>query len=289
MLRISAPATSANLSVGFDTLGIALDLFNVFLFEDSDEFIYKGFAKHLSNDHNLVVTSYVSFVKQFGDVKELKKVKVTLEKQEIPLSRGLGSSASCILAGVFAANHFHHLHVSFDECVEFAAALEGHSDNVFACAYGGLTASLQLEDQYHYDKFKVNGDYKFTLMIPETIGSTKMLRSVLPKKVDFKDAVNNLSRMVFVPRLFEEVNIKRLKDILSDKLHEVYRYPTIPSHEEIQDLSKDEELVVCISGSGPTVLLISTKDINYKLTSFENAFEIKKVNVSKGISLEVVK
>jgi len=288
MIKISVPATSANLSVGFDTLGIALNLYNTFIFEESDSFELVNFPEELNNEDNLVKKSYIDFFNHFSKSKDIKKVTITLDKQEIPVSRGLGSSASCILAGVFASNDIHHLEIPFDECVAFAAKLEGHSDNVFACAYGGLVASVELGGTYYYEKFLVNALYQFYLMIPGVKGSTKTLRSVLPKKVEFTDAVHNLSRMIFLPKAFEDEKFDLLKDLLSDKLHEEYRYPYIPIYQKIKSLSLEEDLIVCVSGSGPSLLVISVDDITNKLDEYSSVYEIKEVTVSRGIKIEVI-
>ena len=93
--------------------------------------------------------------KQFLDETKVIPVKVSLVKEDIPISRGLGSSASCILAGVLAANKIHGFNQSLEECASFASKLEGHPDNVFACAFGKLTASFQSESKYLYDVFYV--------------------------------------------------------------------------------------------------------------------------------------
>lgn len=286
MLLIKTPATSGNLAVGFDTLGLAVNIYNEFSFEVSNEFVLIGFPNKLDNEENLVLSSYLAFSREYLSEKEIKKVRISLVKNEIPVSRGLGSSATCILAGVIAANHFNKIGKTFKECVEFSAKLEGHGDNVFACAYGFLTASTALGETFHYQNFKVDSKYRFFMLIPETLGSTKVLRSVLPKKVDLEDAVYNLSRIVFVPKLFETNNFTLLKKILTDKLHQQYRYPYLPLYNDIQKLGKRDDLIVCISGSGPTVLVISENDITKTLEHLSSMFTIKEVFISEGLTQE---
>lgn len=288
MLLIKTPATSGNVAVGFDTLSLALNIYNVFSFDESNSWDLSGFPEDLAGEDNLVLASYLAFSSKYITKQKVKKLKITLVKNDIPVSRGMGSSATCILAGVIAANHFNKLDKSFNECVEFSAQLEGHSDNVFACAYGGLTASVFLDDSSYYETFKVNSYYKFYLLIPDTKGSTKELRTVLPKKVSLDDAVYNLSRITFVPRLFEEINFPVLKQVLTDKLHQQYRYPFIPLYSDIQSLSERDDLIVCISGSGPSVLVISTKNIEKDLLNFKSVYKVKEVSVSEGLAQEVI-
>lgn len=288
MIRIKTPATSANLSVGFDTVGIAFNLYNIFSFKEASENRLIGFPKLFSDENNLVLSSYMKFALKYLDKKNICLVEITLEENMIPESRGLGSSASCILAGVFASNHLNNLNRSFKECVAFACELEGHSDNVYACAYGYLTASLKHDRGYINATYPVNEKLSFNLMIPKVTGSTKQLRDILPKRVDFSDAVYNLSRIVFLPEAFLKGNLEKLKIILSDKLHETYRYPYIPKYEEVKALGKRTDLVVCLSGSGPSVLLITTKQDLKIPDSLIEVYDLKKVELSKGLKIEVV-
>lgn len=288
MIKIKTPATSANLSVGFDTIGIAFNKYNIFSFKENDKYIVKGFRKAFSVDSNLVLESYLKFSKNNLTEENIKKVEITLEENNIPVSRGLGSSASCILAGVFAANEINKLNKTFRECVDFASDLEGHGDNIYACAYGFLNASLKDNGNYIHKLYEVSENLNFHLLIPSQEGQTKQLRNILPKKLDYSDAVFNLSRVIFVPDAFKNGDFKLLKIILKDQLHEKYRYPFIPMHEEIKKLSNRDDLIVCISGSGPSVLIISEKtniDIPKQL---QEIYKLVKVNVSKGTQIEVI-
>lgn len=146
MLRIRVEATSANVCVGFDVLGIALNLYNEFTFEKSDEFKFKGFLPEFSNiKNNMVYDSYIEVFKQ------LKKepIPVTIGfNGDIPVSRGLGSSSSLIVAGVFAANEMLNRPLSKNECFDICARIEGHPDNVAPAIYGGLVASYKKDDSY---------------------------------------------------------------------------------------------------------------------------------------------
>ena len=286
MLIIKTPATSANLSVGFDTLGLALNLYNEYKIENSDEMLFYGFNDFENDIDNLFQYSYSKFYEKYASKNTMKKIKCTLTKNDIPISRGLGSSASMILAGVLASNSFNNLNISFDECVEFAASVEGHSDNVFACAYGKLTASTYIDSGYYHQTFDVDSNYIFYILIPSRKGSTKVSRSLLPKKILLEDAVNNLSKIVMLPTLFGKYNFDLLKKILVDKVHEQYRYPYIPLYNDIKKESEKENRIISISGSGPSVLMIS-KDHEINIPDVSKIYSIKRVYVCQGLTMEV--
>ena len=288
MIKIKTPATTSNLSVGFDTVGIALNIYNVFSFKEHKKNVVKGFKSSFSVNSNLVLKAYIAFALKYLEEKEIKNVEITLEENNIPVSRGLGSSASCILSGILAANEINKLHKSLDECVNFACELEGHSDNVFACAYGFLNASCKSGDKYIHKVYEISNSLNFYLMIPPQEGQTKELRNILPKKIDFTDAIYNLSRIIFLPDAFKKGDFKLLKNILKDELHEKYRYPYIPLYNEIKQLSTREDIIVSISGSGTSVLLISDLETIEIPEILRNVFKLIKVDISEGTKIEVI-
>lgn len=279
--RVKTPATSANLGVGFDTLGIALSLYNEFQFESSHDDTFIGFqARYQNKKYNLVYKAYAAFFKTYGK-GSYQAVKMTLIKQDIPISRGLGSSASLILAGVFASNHLHQIHVSFDDCVSFAATFEGHPDNVYACAYGGLISVIKQEDKYIHQALEVSDKLHFHLLIPREKGYTKKLREALPKHVSLIDAVHNSSRMSVLPAAMKQGDMNLLKVVLDDRLHEPYRIPRLPNQDIINHLK--EKYLILISGSGPTLFIITD---DQKLSLDEQELEghsYRVVSVSLGL------
>ena len=282
-MKISVPATSANLGIGFDTLGLSLSLYNIFEIKKSKTSAILNYIGLL--DDHLVYQAYKAFFKFHGK----PKINVTIEalQQEIPISNGLGSSAACILAGVIAANKIGDLGASFDECVNFCANYEGHPDNIFAAAYGGLIAVYKEKNEYHYQKFPIHESFKFNILVPEAKGKTSDLRKAIPKQIDHKDAIHNLSRIIHLPKAFERGDFNELKRLINDRLHEPYRYPFIPHHEAILSLKEMRDLLVTISGSGLSLLVISSKDINVYLTeTIKESYQVINVDVSKGIIIE---
>lgn len=289
MIRITTPATSANLAVGFDSLALALSKYNTFTFTRSELTIFEGFETSLSTDSNLVFLAYTAYLKSLFPRREVQPVTITLEHQGIPISKGLGSSASCILAGVLASNHLHELGKSTEECVAFAAEYEGHPDNIYACMYGGLTSVFATTSGYIHHTFDVLQFLHFTLLIPETKGQTKSLRQAIPNMIPLEDAVFHTSRMIHIPRAFAEADLDLLKQLLQDRIHEQYRYPSIPELDNLMTVKNNVDGIMMISGSGPSILVISNHDISSQLASLTNTFELVDVKIASGTRVEVHK
>ncbi len=254
MLTIKVPASSANLGCGFDALGIALNLNNTFTFEKSVAFILKGFESSIAED-NLVCAAY-NFVFEYLK-KEVVPVKITQEEAQILISRGLGSSASCIVAGVYAANYFLDSILTQEECLSLATMIEGHPDNVCASALGGLVSSFIKDNIVKAASYPVSQDISFYVAIPNFTLSTEDARKVLPEMLPLTDFVFSLSRAIQLPYAFSKGDISLLKVLMDDKIHEPYRLPLIKNALEIKNDLKDLDVAVAVSGAGPSLLLIS--------------------------------
>lgn len=282
MFRIRVEATSANVCVGFDVLGLALNLYNEFTFKEADDFSFVGFETEFANKKNNLV--YDSYIKVF---EKLNKKVIPVEigfKGDIPVSRGLGSSSSLIVAGVFAANKMLGNPMSKDECFDICANIEGHPDNVAPAIYGNLVASYKVNDKFVPVVYNVNNELKFIVVIPNYKLSTHEARGVLPKELSYADIINNTSRIVNIPKAFNEGNIQLLLDLFNDKMHEPYRAKLIKEYSILKDICKKEELPFAISGSGSTMLIIS-KDLNI-LNKLKNInCDIKVLEVGEGIKI----
>lgn len=285
MLRIKTPATTSNLGVGFDCLGLSLNLYNVFEFTASNTFELSGFSKAYI-DNNLVLNAYKSLCSEFK-VNQPKPITISLIENNIPVARGLGSSASCILAGALAANHFNQLNLELEDIARFTADYEGHPDNAYACLFGGLVSILKEENTYIYDTFNVSKELYFSLMIPNVLGKTETLRNILPKQINLNDAVYNLSRMIHLPKAFSNGDFALLKTLLKDKYHEKYRASFIPRFCDIKSLANAYQIIQLISGSGPTLFMISKTNNFEKLSRFEE-YKIVPVSIAHGTVLEVI-
>lgn len=284
MFKVIVNATSANLSIGFDVLGLALDIKNEFGFSKSDSFNFVGFDKEFSNKENNLV--YFSYKKVF-DILNKKIIPVTISfKGEIPISRGLGSSSSLIVAGVFGANQILNNPLTKDELFNICAEIEGHPDNVAPAIYGSLVASYKKGNKYIPNIYNVSNKLKFAVIIPEYPISTNEARLVLPKELNYADIINNLSRIINIPKAFNDGDIKLLQDLFNDKLHEPYRGKLIKDFDEIKKIALENNSALSISGSGSTMLLIT---YDYKVLNLFKKFnyEIKEVDLGSGVIIEV--
>ena len=268
-------ATSANVGPGFDTLGICFDLYNEYEYSISDEYIIKEFKeKYCNPKRNLIIKSYEEVFKRLN--KELIYITLKQLKQDIPTSRGLGSSASCIVTGILIANDILGNPLSKDEIFQIASDIEGHPDNVAPLIYGGFTCSFK-EDEYKKIPLTINSKYKFMVCIPSFELSTAKAREVLPKNVNMSDAVFNVSHAIAMIKALETGDMELLKLGKKDKLHEPFRYPLINESEKIIEYANENNAVCLISGAGSTLLLISDKEIK-NLPKLNN-WIYKEVNV----------
>ncbi len=277
MKTVRTYATSANLGPGFDCLGVCFDIYNEYDFEEASGYELEGFYEaFLKAENNLIIQSYE---KVFELKKQkLKYIKLIERVKNIPNSRGLGSSASCIVAGVMIASSILDNPLSMDEIFQIASFIEGHPDNVAPLVYGGLTCSFKNE-KYHTIKYNVDKDFIFTVCIPSFELKTSDARRVLPKEVTMKDAVSNIAHTVGIIKALETGDLNLLKQAAVDKLHEPYRFPLIKGSNDVIDFGKENDAVTFISGAGSTILLISKKHLDFKY----NDWQIKEVKVlNKG-------
>lgn len=274
---VKVPASSANLGIGFDTLGLALNLYNEFEFitVPADQLV--GFPE---DDDNLVLKAYKAFEAHYK--KPHLPVRIKLLSNNIPISRGLGSSASCILAGIIAANHILKIRASYEKCVSFAADLEGHPDNIYAAAYGGLISVYNDNGDYYNNTFEIHPKLEFYLLIPEQQASTEDLRKALPDGLPYSDIVHNLSRIISLPDAFKAGNIASLRRLLDDRLHEPYRFEHLVEPKLVRSLKLYDNLVVLISGSGNTVLIIGRQIDDAIFDKLNPYYKIKQAQVHYG-------
>lgn len=284
MLLVKVNATSANVCVGFDVLGLALNINNEFGFKKANAFSFKGFEKQYCNKkNNMVYDAYCKAFEYLG--KELIPVEISF-KGEIPVSRGLGSSSSLIVGGLVGANAVLNNPLSIDEIYNLACQIEGHPDNVAPAIYGGLISSFKTDKGYKSIPYEVSKDLKFIVIIPPFKLSTYDARKALPKVLPYADIVNNLSRIINVPLAFKNGDVKLLKELFNDKLHEPYRGKLIKDYFNIKESLKDLECAFAISGSGSTMLAI-TKDVDAVLEKLKDySYETKVLEIGGAVKVE---
>jgi len=261
MFEIKVPATSANMGPGLDTLGVAFKLYNRFIVEEIETGLeILGCDEKFANSNNLV---YRSMLKIFEKIERAPKgVRLTF-KTDIPVSGGLGSSATCILAGVAAANRLCGDILTKQDILDFACEIEGHSDNVSPALFGGMTVSIMNEGSTHYNKIPISGGIKFCALIPKLQLSTEDSRAVLPKTIPLENAVYNVGRVSMLIVSLVNGDYKGVKLACKDKLHQPYRMGLIKNYLEITSFVKESEaLGVFLSGAGPTIMVMLKKDDN---------------------------
>lgn len=280
--RISVPASSANLGPGFDVLGLALDLANSCEFKLSDN--KEDFEENLET--NLIYKAYKYAFDFYGE--EALPVDFDVDTN-IPLSRGLGSSASCIVMGIMAA--FDVMNRDFDkkEILKLATKMEGHPDNVAPAIFGNAVASILKDDEVYLEKFEISNNFKFLAIIPDFKLPTKEARDALPKTYSKEDAVFNLSRLSMVILSLISGNEENLKVALDDKIHEPYRLKLIPEIDDIEKIIDDSDaLGHYLSGAGSTIMVVlkaddntSEDEIKNKLDKLSNSYEVRLLDIDE--------
>ncbi|MDY4010385.1 MAG: homoserine kinase [Fusobacterium gastrosuis] len=255
MIKITVPATSANLGPGFDTMGLALNIFNSFYVEKSDRLAIENVPEEFRNRSNLFVKAY-----DITLAKKNKKADVYVKfETEIPISRGLGSSSTLVVAGVLAANYLHDLNLSMQEMLNICNDIEGHPDNVAPCLLGGFVSTVVDEGIPYSKRIDIDKKFFFTVMVPDFEVKTADARAVMPKQIKISDAVYSLSRAISLCFALKDGDEEKVKVSFDDKIHEPYRRLLIPDYEELRkEVLKKGALAFLISGSGSTCLVIST-------------------------------
>lgn len=263
MMEIRVPATSANMGPGFDCLGVALDMFNTFYVEEIESGLQiEGCEEEYKNENNLVYRSMQKCFEKAG--YNPKGIKIRIEG-EIPKSRGLGSSASCIIGGILAANEISGRRLNSREILELATEIEGHPDNVSSALYGGMQVSIREGSSVFNERIELPGGIKFCAIIPDFTLSTREARNILPNKVSYKDAAFNIGRASLLIAALSRGNFDLLKAACMDKIHENYRGSLIRNYYEIINASNYlNPAGVFLSGSGPTIMnIVREEDRNF--------------------------
>lgn len=252
-VQVRVPATSANIGPGFDCLGVALNLYARFTCEIIDSGLeITGCPEIYRNEENLFVKAFRRAEKEIG-VKSAP-IRVHIDT-DIPVSRGLGSSASLWAGGVSAANALNGSKLSKEKLVELCNELEGHPDNIAPAVMGGMCASFVEDGRPVTVQVDVSDNIGFIALIPNFETETKAMRAVLPKEIPFADAVFNLSRLAVMLHGFERGKLELIAKALDDRLHHPYRKHLICEYPRAERAALGAGCAAfCISGSGSTCL-----------------------------------
>src|SRR5512139_1319125 len=233
-ITVKVPATSANLGPGFDSLGLALDLWNEAEFIPTNDkkisltIAGEGREKLPTGASNAIVDAALQVYNLAGKPYHGMRIHCL---NRVPLGSGLGSSSAALLTGMLGANAMIGEPFSRDEILKLAIETEGHPDNVAPAMLGGLVASIVYENRVVSMKLpaKANhGSIHATIVLPDFDFPTKQARAILPKQVDRKDAIYNISRAVLVTEALRTGDLELLGIAMKDSLHQPYRLPLIP-------------------------------------------------------------
>ena len=297
MLEVIVPATSANIGPGYDCLGIALNLYNKFYFEEIDEgIIIENKEKEYLNEDNMVYQSMLYFFEKVKPSIVPKGIKIKIV-DDIPICRGLGSSATCIVAGLMGANYLSKSNLNKEKILKLATEIEGHPDNVAPAIYGNMIVSFMENEKIYHDTIKVPKHLRFCALIPDFELSTEKARAVLPKTIDHKDGVFNVSRATLLVTAFMNNNLELLKVACKDKFHQEYRSPLINDYDKIVSYSnKLNCLGTFLSGAGPTIMSLTYDDDKYflpkmksYLSTLDDKWQIKDLHCDyNGVVLNII-
>ena len=252
-------------------MGCALGLYNTLTFTQSEELSFSGCEAAYQNENNLAYQAYCRVLTALGLEKECVKIDIDAN---IPVSRGLGSSAALLAAGAVAANALHGSPLSKEQLLAICTELEGHPDNVAPALLGGLTASFMAGDEVVSVSYDVHSDLRFVALIPNFPLSTHAARSVLPAFVPHDDAVFNTAHAAVLPKALALGDEKLLALALQDRIHQPYRRRLVHEYDELERLAAENGCgAFCISGAGPTLLAL-TKDGDFARRMAEGASKL---------------
>lgn len=269
-ISVKVPATSANIGPGFDCFGLALPIYNTItveetvypttgleinVFTDEDQQVNDF---HIPTDSSNIVYKAIELLYAYtGQTPPAMRININAD---IPIAKGLGSSASVIVGGIVAANELLGRPADMDALLSIANEVEGHPDNIAPAMLGGFVLSSTEEDgSVTHRNIEWPEDWKLTVCIPDYELSTSISRSVLPQEVSLQDAAYNARRCaMFIEALYSK-DAELMKLAMKDKLHQPHRTRLVPGLDDIISSLKHEENVIgtVLSGAGPSMLVIS--------------------------------
>ncbi|MGH7428954.1 MAG: homoserine kinase [Candidatus Methylomirabilaceae bacterium] len=263
-VRVRVPASTANLGSGFDTLGMALTLYNEIELSEGGEgvgLLIEGEGQatlEKSGSRNLALRAAQGTLEEFG--VRLPGLRVR-QVNRIPLRRGLGSSAAACLGGIAAAARLAGVELPLEEILTRALPFEGHSDNITPALLGGLTASAVVEGRVVSARLRVPMRLKAVVVTPTLEIATKHARDVLPPQVPFQDAVFNLNRLALLLAGLTTDRLELLAAGSEDRLHQPYRAGLLPGMEAIlEEGLRAGAHAAFLSGAGSSLLALVSDD-----------------------------
>jgi homoserine kinase len=255
---IRVPGTTANCGPGFDTIGMACTIYNYLTLEETTDYKItvevegQGQGVIPGSESNIAVQAVLSVFERVAYHHRGFVVKMI---NNVPLARGLGSSAAAIVSGLMAANLVAGGKLSKDDLLEMATDLEGHPDNVAPALFGGVTISFMENGKAKCLRLVPPVPLTMVVAVPDFSLTTSSARQVLPQQVAFQDASFNVSRAALLVGSLCSGDYNYLSYALQDKLHQPYRNPLIKGIDTVfANACKAGAIGAAISGSGPCII-----------------------------------
>ena len=282
-VRVRTPATSANLGPGFDTLGLALTLFDDLSARVTGDswsvsVTGEGAGELPTDETHLVVRAMLATFDELG----ARPPGVAVEcVNRIPQARGLGSSSAAIVGGVQLARALTREQISDAEALRIAAGLEGHPDNVAPCLLGGFTIAWTEAAGSRAVRLDVAAGVQPTLFVPQERGLTATARAALPTAVPHADAAFNTGRAALLVHALTR-DPALLFTATEDRLHQGYRAEAMPGTASLVASLRSVGVAAVVSGAGPTVLALSPVPADFHPGS---AWRAESLGVDSGGAL----
>ena len=286
---IKIPATSANLGPGFDALGLSLELFNeVEICENSFHCISLngyGSEKAWLKKNNAFLNIFREIYTKLGGNPN-QNFKISFQNN-IPFSRGLGSSSAVIVGAIAAAYYMRGFSVDRGKILNLALEYENHPDNIAPATYGGFVSSIISGKNVYSQKCEIDADIKAIVVIPDTPMPTNESRGKLPKSFTIKDCVSNLSHAAFLTACFMKKDYDSLRLACVDKMHEEVRMSALPELFSVREVAyANGAIMSSLSGSGSTFLNLAhasdaQKIKNVLADKFKN-FKVEILNIDNN-------
>lgn len=264
---IRVPATSANLGPGFDALGLALSIHNRFTVRESDRTLVTGCDPRYAGPSNMFLVALREACARLGT--EVPEVELAISA-DIPVARGMGSSAAMSVGGAAAAVLLRggrsdpERRGNFDQAqkrfiLDVAAALEGHPDNAVPAVFGGFCATSARPGGSIFSRSEVPAEWRFHALLPPFELSTADARAALPRLVPLADAAFNAGGAALMALAFAKNEPGLIREACEDKLHQPYRKFLIPGYGKVTDACmQNGARGVWLSGAGPTVMALTS-------------------------------
>jgi homoserine kinase len=274
-ILVKVPATSANLGPGFDSLGLALDLWNEAVILAADdaalEVSGEGSQDPPHPRENLIFRAADRLAEVCG--KSLPPLRIRCLNR-IPFGSGLGSSSAATLTGLLGANAWLGSPLAQEDLLNLACGIENHPDNVAPALLGGLVVSTMDEEKVLARRIGIATQVRITVAVPGFNLPTRQARAALPKQITLRDAIHNISRAVLVTEALRAGDLDLLGRSMTDTLHQPYRLPLIPGAQAAMDAARQAgAAAVALSGAGPSLIAFSSNGAAQIGEGMQRAFE----------------